>query len=101
MNRIVSNMPYYRLTQQITYKAAWLGIPVRMISERGTSKTCHRCGSTDTSRIKQPIFRCHACGLVYNADLNGAKNIVKRFFDQAVEERASCNAHNSARGRRV
>ena len=82
MNRIVSNMPYYRLTQQIMYKAAWLGIPVHTISERDTSRTCHRCGSTETTRIKQPIFHCHACGLVYNADLNGAKNIVERFLDQ-------------------
>ena len=82
MDRIVSNMPYYRLTQQIMYKAAWLGIPVHTISERDTSRTCHRCGSTETTRIKQPIFHCHACGLVYNADLNGAKNIVERFLDQ-------------------
>jgi putative transposase len=87
MNRIVSNMPYYRLTQQIMYKAAWLGIPVHMVSERDTSKTCHRCGSTNTTRIKQSIFHCHVCGLVYNADLNAAKNLVKRFLDQNVEER--------------
>ena len=87
MNRIVSNMPYYKLTQQITYKAAWLGIPVYQISERHTSKTCYRCGSMNTTRIKQPIFECKACGLVYNADLNAAKNIAERFLDQVVEER--------------
>lgn len=87
MNRIVSNMPYHRLTQQIAYKAAWLGIPVYAVSERDTSRTCHRCGSTRTLRIKQPILHCHACGLVYNADLNAAKNLTKRFLDQVVEER--------------
>jgi len=87
MNRIVSNMPYYKLTQQIMYKAAWLGVPVYQISERNTSKTCHRCGSMNTTRIKQPVFECKACGLVYNADLNAAKNLAKRFHDHAVVER--------------
>ncbi|KKR01677.1 MAG: hypothetical protein UT24_C0003G0084 [Candidatus Woesebacteria bacterium GW2011_GWB1_39_12] len=87
MNRIISNMPYYKLTQQIMYKAAWLGVPVHQIPERNTSKTCHRCGSTDTTRLKQPIFECKDCGLIYNADLNAAKNIAERFLDQAVKER--------------
>lgn len=87
MNRIISNMPYYKLTQQIMYKAAWLGVPVHQISERNTSKTCHRCESTDTTRIKQPVFECKACGLIYNADLNAAKNLAKRFLDQVAEER--------------
>ena len=87
MNRIVSNMPYYKLTQQITYTASWLGVPVYQISERNTSKTCHRCGSMNTTTIKQPIFECKNCGLVYNADLNAAKNLAERFLDQVVEER--------------
>jgi putative transposase len=89
MNRIISNMPYYKLTSQFLYKAAWLGRPVYQISERNTSKTCHRCGSTDTSRIKQPIFECHSCGLLYNADLNAAKNLAERFLEQVLEERGS------------
>jgi IS605 OrfB family transposase len=82
MNRILSSMPYHKLTRQIEYKAAWEGIPVAMINERRTSKTCHRCHSTDTSRVAQSIFQCHACGLLYNADLNGAKNIAERFWAQ-------------------
>lgn len=89
MNRIVSHMPYHKLTQQISYKAAWEGITVLRLNERGTSKTCHRCGSTDTSRIRQPIFECHACGLIYNADLNGAMNIAERFWDQAFQDGAN------------
>ncbi|MHA1420430.1 MAG: RNA-guided endonuclease TnpB family protein, partial [Candidatus Heimdallarchaeaceae archaeon] len=36
-NRIVSNMPYFKLTQMITYKANWKGIKVVKINERGTS----------------------------------------------------------------
>lgn len=79
MNRIVSAMPYYRLSQFIAYKALWEGIPVVKIPEAYTSKTCHRCGSLG-SRPYQGLFLCHSCGLHFNADLNGAINISKRFL---------------------
>jgi len=77
MNRIVSAMPYYKLTQFIKYKAAWDGVAVLVISETYTSKTCHRCGSLG-SRPYQGLFLCHSCGLRYSADLNGSRNILKR-----------------------
>ena len=89
MNRILSNMSYYKLSKQIEYKAAWEGIPVFKIAEHDTSKTCHRCSSMNTTRIKQPIFECHSCGLVYSADLNGAMNIAKRFRDQWLRNGAT------------
>jgi putative transposase len=77
MNRIVSSMPYYKLTQFIKYKAAWDGIPVLIIPEAYTSKACHRCGCLG-SRPYQGLFLCYSCGLRYSADLNGARNILKR-----------------------
>jgi transposase len=36
MRRIVGNMPYFKLTQCIEYKANWLGIKAIKINERGT-----------------------------------------------------------------
>ena len=80
MNRIISAMPYYRLSQLIAYKALWEGIPVVKVPEAYTSKACHRCGSIG-SRPYQGLFLCHSCGLHYNADLNGAINISKRALD--------------------
>lgn len=77
MNRIVSNMPYYKLTQFIKYKALWEGVAVLVIPEAYTSKTCHRCGCLG-SRPYQGLFLCHSCGLRYSADLNGSRNILKR-----------------------
>ena len=76
-NRIVANMPYYKLTQMITHKAQWEGIPILKVNERDTSKTCHRCGNVGKRRV-QGLFLCPNCGLEYNADLNGAINIAKR-----------------------
>jgi putative transposase len=88
VNRILSFMPYHKLTQQIEYKAAWEGVSLVRINERRTSKTCSRCGSTDTTRVTQSVFECHSCGLIYNADLNGAKNIAERFWAQCVRNGA-------------
>jgi len=96
MNRIVSNMPYYRLTLMIIYKAHWEGIPVYKISERNTSKTCYRCGNMGV-RLSQARFKCPACGLDYfNADLNGAINIAERFSWYIGENGDALDtAHNS------
>jgi len=76
-NRIVSNMPYYRLTKMIEYKAMLKGIPVIATSEAYTSQRCHICGC-EGKRKTQGLFVCSYCG-EYNADLNGAVNIAKKF----------------------
>jgi len=77
LNRIINNMPYYRLTKMIEYKAMLVGIPVITISEAYTSRICHICGC-EGERKTQGLFVCPHCG-EYNADLNGAINIAKKF----------------------
>jgi putative transposase len=76
LNRIVSNIPYYRLSQMIAYKATMKGIPVITTNEAYTSRTCHICGC-EGKRKTQGLFVCPYCG-EYNADLNGAINIGKK-----------------------
>ncbi|NHV97098.1 MAG: IS200/IS605 family element transposase accessory protein TnpB [Thaumarchaeota archaeon] len=74
--RLNNGFPYHRLTQFIEYKARWLGIKLIKVSEKNTSKTCHRCGHTGL-RIGS-LFKCPKCGYSSNADYNGAMNILKR-----------------------
>lgn len=90
-NRIVSNMPYYKLSQMIQYKARWEGIPVLKINERGTSKTCSKCGS-EGKRPYQGLFKCNECGYQANADFNGSKNILKRAAEYIFVAGVSVNA---------
>jgi len=72
---------YKRLTEFIIYKGAEIGVNnIKVIPETFTSKTCHKCESTDTERPTQASFICNNCGLQYNADVNGAINIAKRFW---------------------
>jgi len=87
MNRIVGNMPYYKLTKYIEYKANWRGIRVIKIDERGTSHICSRCGSEGT-RVHQGLFVCKKCGYRVNADYNGAKNILKRSLEYISKDGA-------------
>jgi len=89
-NRIVSNMPCLKLTQYITYKANWEGIQVIKIDEKGTSKTCSKCGYEDKSNRKnQGLFICKNCGLQANADFNGVKNIEKRSLEYISKDGAT------------
>ncbi|MHA2369875.1 MAG: RNA-guided endonuclease InsQ/TnpB family protein [Candidatus Hodarchaeales archaeon] len=69
---------FARLTAMLEYKLARIGFPLdqfRVVSEAWTSRTCSRCGTTDTLRPTQGLFLCQTCGLQLNADINGAKNI--------------------------
>jgi len=71
-------MPFYRLKEYIRYKAFERGILVIEVPEYNTSKQCSRCGSLRTERPSQGLFICEDCGYQINADVNGAKNILKR-----------------------
>jgi len=78
LNRLLNAWAYFRLQNYIEYKAMWEGIKVIYIDEAYTSVTCHRCGAKG-KRLTQARFKCPNCGLDYfNADLNGARNILKR-----------------------
>jgi transposase len=49
---------------------------VEKINSAYTSLTCSGCGHRDPgSRESQSRFRCRACGLTVNADVNAARNI--------------------------
>jgi len=65
-----------RFTEMLEYKAAERGISVERVDERDTSKSCASCGTTDDSqRVERGLYVCDECGLVANADVNGADNI--------------------------
>jgi len=78
VNRKVNSMPFYKLKEYIKYKALERGIAVIEVPEFNTSKQCSRCGSMRTERPSQGVFICEDCGYQVNADVNGAKNILKR-----------------------
>ncbi|MHC1635711.1 MAG: RNA-guided endonuclease InsQ/TnpB family protein, partial [Candidatus Methanospirareceae archaeon] len=77
-NRKVNSMPSHKLKEYIRYKAYERGIAMIEVSEFNTSKQCSKCGSMNTERPSQGVLICKDCGYQINADVNGAKNILKR-----------------------
>ncbi len=55
------------------------GVEVVVVDEAFTSKTCPVCGKPHYgARLVRGLFKCPAMGLVFNADLVGAFNILKK-----------------------
>jgi putative transposase len=78
---------YKKLAEYLSYKAEVAGIKIETVSERNTSKTCSTCDKKG-KRVKRGLFRCtnkncSQYGISVNADLNGAKNILKRYLRAA------------------
>ena len=81
LNRAVLNVSFYKIREQLLYKAEKSGTVVKFVDPKGTSQTCIKCGhKSKTSRKKQAKFKCTnpTCGHEDNADVNAAKNILRR-----------------------
>ena len=87
MNRILSNMPYHKLTRFIEYKAMQLGIKVIKVKENYTSKRCSKCNNIGI-RKHQGLFVCNNCNYKVNADYNASINILKMSLDYMSSNRA-------------
>jgi putative transposase len=83
-NRKLNSWPFHRLEQFVKYKAEWTGVKVMEVPEAYTSQVCHNCGSKGL-RVGGR-FQCHSCGREYNADYNGAYNIMKRGIGHALSQ---------------
>ena len=78
-NQNFVQVPLLKLVEMIEYKAALVGIDVSRVIEEYTSQTCSRCGlRRKANRVHRGLYRCSRCGLVINADVNAARNIVKK-----------------------
>lgn len=68
---------YFR--ERLLHKAEEYGVTViTHTGEAYTSKTCTRCGNEKRNLGGRRVFRCDACGLTIDRDLNGARNILLR-----------------------
>ncbi|WP_435079107.1 RNA-guided endonuclease InsQ/TnpB family protein [Halococcus sp. AFM35] len=76
-----------RFTTLLDYKAEAEGIEVEPVSERDTSKSCSACDRTaDSQRVERGLYVCGECGLVANADTNGAENIRQKVLPNPQRE---------------
>ena len=86
VNQMFKLLPHGKVTEYLTYKLKEAGIEVRLVNESYTSvaDSCDReAGVTKQSkgngrRIKRGLFLSPTRGLI-NADVNGARNILRKF----------------------
>ena len=85
-NQNFVSIPFDKLIQQIQYKAQLVGIKVTKVCENYTSKCSaldlevigkHENHAYAGKRVKRGLFRT-ALGLLINADVNGALNILRK-----------------------
>ena len=58
-------------------------VHLHYVNPKYTSRTCPICGHIDKRNREGTVFKCVKCGFEDNADLNAAKNILKRFHQQS------------------
>lgn len=74
--RAISQVPFYQLTQTLTYKALLLGKQVALVCPRYTSQTDSVTGKREGERKGRRFYS--KSGLIYDADINASINIAKK-----------------------
>ena len=79
LNKHIRESYWGSIRQCIEYKAAASGVEFAAVDPAYTSQTCNACGHISReNRKSQDRFVCVECGHTENADINAAKNILRR-----------------------
>ena len=76
--KAVSDAAFGEFRRQLEYKTARTGATLHVIDRwYPSSKTCSACGAVKAKlSLSERVYRCDACGLVMDRDLNAAVNIL-------------------------
>ena len=75
----INQMAYDRLHAEQRYKNLMRGVQTDSWTEKNTSSTCCFCGARNPAwRKHRGLWVCGKCGLILQADLNGAANLLKQ-----------------------
>lgn len=83
--RSIADASWSEFRRQLTYKCQWYGSRL-LVAPRflASSKTCSSCGAVQEAlSLSERIFRCPACALEVDRDLNAALNL-KRWGEQQL-----------------
>ena len=85
-NQKIHQWQFAKITRQLFYKAKEFGVKITKISEKDTSKTCALCGQETNGRVHRGLYRCKLYDKQFNADANGALNIMKRYLQIPLQQ---------------
>ena len=78
LNRSIAEQTWGLIRQQLTYKAAWAGRELFGVDPKFTSQRCSACGVVSAVQRKGKRYECAECGMIEDADVNAARNILHR-----------------------
>jgi putative transposase len=95
----ISDVGFGEFRRQLTYKAAWYGSRVVVVSRwEPSSKTCSACGWVDDDlTLANRTFCCEQCGQILDRDLNAAVNLSK-LADSSSERQNACGEASAGLG---
>lgn len=99
MNRLLRCFGQRYFSQTLEERQMEHGFDLEFVNPAYTSQECHRCGFVHRDNRKSDRFKCQACGHLAHADVNAAKNLVRR-SDRGLEKTAS-SARGGLRGQWV
>ena len=76
LNRAITEQTWGMIRQQLAYKAEWAGRQLVVVDPRYTSQTCSGCGVISGSQRRGKEYKCASCGMLMDADVNAAINIL-------------------------
>ncbi|HIV95292.1 MAG TPA: transposase, partial [Candidatus Sellimonas avistercoris] len=77
--KFISDVSWYELTRQLTYKAEWNARKyVKIDTFYASSQLCSACGyrNTGTKNLSVRKWICPKCRAEHDRDINAAKNIL-------------------------
>lgn len=100
--RSIADAGWAELHRQLAYRCGWYGSRL-IVADRWypSSKTCSACASVRTGlTLTERVFRCPACGLACDRDLNAARNLaglVPAVAGSSPETENACGAGSAGR----
>ncbi|HEV2458680.1 MAG TPA: RNA-guided endonuclease TnpB family protein [Ktedonobacterales bacterium] len=100
----IADVGFVAFRRQLTYKAAWYGSQVVVVSRwEPSSKTCSGCGWVDEElTLADRVFHCRNpqrpnCALVLDRDHNAATNL-RKLAGSSSESRNACGGGSAGQG---
>jgi len=92
LNRSIRDAGWGVLFQMLSYKAECAGGELIKVDPAHTSNDCSGCGDRTPKARKRKLYHCSACGLMIDADKNGALNILQRGLGVVAQRNAKLAA---------
>ena len=95
MNKRLNSWPFHQFTFFLSYKSEKLGVEVKFVDARYTSRKCSCCKVIEKENRRRSRYHCNRCNFQLHADWNAAINVRDNYILSSTlnmsEEQAAVN----------